>query len=102
MADETKKVLHGDEIEHSESADFMKVYANSAQVQTSVWDVRLIFGEMEVTQGRATVENSLMVIMSPQHAKALASALSNNIISYEQKIGEIKLPADLNTKLNAK
>jgi hypothetical protein len=42
--------------------------------------------------GVTKVEETVSVVMSPQHAKALLGVLQNNIREYEKHVGEIKLP----------
>jgi hypothetical protein len=80
------------ELESTRSEKFFKVYANSAQIETSVWDFQLIFGELTKTAGKLVIEQSVAIVMSPQHAKAFVGVLANNIREYEKKVGEIKLP----------
>ena len=75
------------------SPDYFKAYVNSARVESSVWDFRLTFGEITKSGAKRQVEQSLTVIMSPQHAKAFLSALASNLREYETKIGQINLPS---------
>jgi len=80
------------ELETVRSPNFLKIYVNSAQIEASIWDFRLIFGEMTQSSGKLLVEQSLAVIMSPQHAKALLNILASNLQEYEKKVGQINLP----------
>jgi hypothetical protein len=74
------------------SEKFQRVYSNAANIEVTAWDFNIIFGELKKTEGKMTIEQSVMVTMSPQHAKALADILSNNVREYEKNVGEIKLP----------
>ena len=67
-------------------------YSNSVQVRVSVWDFFLVFGTIE-QQGENQVEmrNFQGIYLSPQQAKALVSILQQNVTSYENAFGEIKL-----------
>lgn len=83
------------QIEIVKSAEFLKVYANSAQIEAGPWDFRITFGE--ATRGgedKVIVEQSVAVIMSPQHAKAFLSVLANNVRQYEKQIAEINMPPE--------
>lgn len=71
-----------------------RVYANNAQVEMSVWDLRITFGEFLRVGKEIRVEQSVSVTMSPQHAKALLRVLSTNLSEYESRFGEINLPPD--------
>ena len=81
-----------EELNFIRSDRFVKIYANNALIEASIWDIRVTFGEMTISEGKTTVEQLVAVVMSPHHAKALASVLTNHIEKYEQSVGEIKLP----------
>ena len=83
------------QLELEKSPTFCRFYANSAQIEVTPWDFRLIFGELVKTGSKPKVEQSVAVIMSPQHAKALLGVLAANLREYESKIGKIDLPAGL-------
>jgi hypothetical protein len=89
---EQRTTLKPEDMNFVRSDKFIRVYANNTQIEATVWDVRLTFGDMTVSEGKVTVEQILAVVISPQHAKALVNVLANNIAKYEQDIGEIKLP----------
>ena len=82
-------------LQFARSEAFVKVYANNVQIETSTWDCRLTFGETTMVQGKRSVEQVVSVVMSPQHAKALAGLLANQLMKYEEKLGPIRFePAD--------
>src|SRR5690348_12869371 len=68
---------------------FTSVYANSAQLQMSAFDVKITFGEVA---SETTIEQKVFVILSLHHAKVFAQMLSDNLRNYEQQVGELKLP----------
>jgi hypothetical protein len=82
------------QIEIVKSAQFFKVYANSAQIETGPWDFRITFGEATTSGDKVIVEQSVAVAMSPQHAKAVSDLLAKNVRDYEKRIGEIKMPSE--------
>jgi hypothetical protein len=76
-----------------QSTAFVHVYTSNVQIETSVFDVRLTFGDKRSqADGRTYIEQSLEVVMSLQHAKALVLTLAQNLKHYEEQVGEIKLP----------
>ncbi len=92
MPDTEKPAEPQVEIETARSERFVVLYANNAEIETSVWDFRLTFGELRKAGSKLVAEQSATIIMSPQHAKALAGVLASNVREYEKKVGEIKLP----------
>lgn len=78
------------------SQTFMSIYSNSAQLEVTPWDFRLIFGELKPEANKPPkIEQLVSIIMSPQHAKALVQMLTTYLQEYEKNVGEIKLPVAL-------
>lgn len=74
------------------TADYREGYANSVQVQMSVWDFRLSFGTAsQETANEVKVSTFQSVYLSPQQAKALWNVLGQNLAQYEQTFGQIAL-----------
>jgi hypothetical protein len=72
--------------------DYREGYANSVQVQKSVWDFRLTFGTAyQETVEEITINSFQTIYLSPQQAKALCSVLEQNLLQYEQAFGPIAL-----------
>ena len=72
--------------------DYRESYANSVQVRVNVWDFFLVFGTLQQqSESEVEVHNFQGVYLSPQQAKALLHILQQNIVSYENTFGEIKL-----------
>jgi hypothetical protein len=78
------------------SPTFASLYANDTQIQTTPWDIRLIFGEIAEppTEERPTVVITVLgqVRMSPQHAKLVAKLLVEQLEAYEKRVGPIPQP----------
>lgn len=72
-----------------------RYYANIAGVQTCVYDMAFYFGTKkdreEKEDSNLDKDVDLVVLMSPQHAKALANILNEHIQNYEKTFGEIRL-----------
>lgn len=81
------------EFETVRSEGFLKIYANSVQIETGPWDFRLIFGDATRSGSKVLTEQSVAIVMSPQHAKVFASILAGSVREYEKQVGEIITPA---------
>lgn len=68
-------------------------YANVAILSSTLAEIVLDFGQ--VLPHTPTAQVKSRVIMSPVHAKMLHMRLAQQIASYEQQNGEIKLPQTL-------
>jgi Protein of unknown function (DUF3467) len=74
------------------TSDYRENYANSVQVQMSVWDFHLSFGiAHQETADEITVGTFQTIYLSPQQAKALWNVLGQNLVQYEQTFGQIAL-----------
>jgi hypothetical protein len=83
----------GEEQIREYSPDFVKRYANHANVSISLWDVALTFGEIEGERdGKAVISQTVRVNMSKELAKVLLALLGQHLFAYESEIGEIVLP----------
>jgi Protein of unknown function (DUF3467) len=72
--------------------DYREGYANSVQVQKSVWDFRLTFGTAyQDTAEQITINTFQTIYLSPQQAKALWNVLGQNVLQYEHTFGTISL-----------
>ncbi len=71
--------------------DYREEYANSVQVNVSIWDFFLQFGVLKVGGNDVTFSSFQGVYMSPQQAKALQLVLAQNIAQYESTFGEIRI-----------
>jgi flagellar protein FlaG len=72
--------------------DYREGYANSVQVQKSVWDFRLTFGTAyQEKPEEITVQSFQTIYLSPQQAKALCNILGQNLVQYEHAFGTISL-----------
>jgi hypothetical protein len=72
--------------------DYREGYANSVQVQKSVWDFRLTFGTAYQEKPEEVIIQSFQTIyLSPQQAKALCNLLGQNLVQYEHAFGSISL-----------
>ncbi len=75
------------------------VYANNTFVSATSWDIRLTFSELipDPLDGPVTNELRANVVLTPKQAKALAMTLSGVVQKYEEQLGEIVWPDQLNS-----
>lgn len=100
MATQTKdqKTKAGRSVKRIRAANHVSLYANNAQVEVSLFELKLSFGEMvEADEHHVTFEDKFTVILSPQHAKILAAAFMTNVANYEKQFGKINIPKEFGT-----
>lgn len=79
-------------IENQRREDFAEFYANNSQVLSSVWDLRLVFGQLDQSQGPNTiVQHSAVTLPWPQ-AKVMLYFLQMHLASHEAEHGKIIVP----------
>ena len=77
------------------SKDFVSLYANHVQVEQNAFDLKLLLGELDQSQGTVRVEQHSSVTFSWMQAKLLAYYLQLNIATYEFQNGKIQIRKDL-------
>ena len=73
------------------AADFKVVYCNALRMGAGPYDVQFMFGMIQERNGPEdqVVEEQVMVIVSPQHARALMNSLRITLETYENNFGPI-------------
>jgi hypothetical protein len=79
----------------SRDEDFASLYANNVQFETSVWDLKLIFGQLNQAKGTSVVEQHTAMSVSWLEAKLLAYFLTVNLVLHQTQNGEVKVPASV-------
>ena len=77
------------------SPNFVDIYANDTYIQTSPWDVRLMFAVMSEHGPDQSVPSPIRVAdvrLSLHHAKKVAQLLTEQIQNYERANGTLALP----------
>jgi hypothetical protein len=76
--------------------DAFNAYINNTQFAYTKWDVQMVCGVITVSKdkGHQFAEEVGVIVMSPEHAKAVSEALIKNIEAYEAEHGEITVPKD--------
>ncbi len=79
-------------------------YCNNLELNISLYDFIFNFNLKTPAENNNTEEelnDSVKVIMSPQHAKALMVIVNKNVEFYEKNFGVITLPDNMVNKLSA-
>ena len=85
-------------INSTKRSDYRESYSNSVQIRVNVWDFFLQFGTINQTVPEAIdIEYFQGIYLSPQQAKALLNVLQQNVVTYENAFGEIKLDPRMGT-----
>jgi hypothetical protein len=72
-------------------ANLSAIYANAAMVSQTVSEIVLDFLQVMPNDPRARVQSR--VVMTPTNAKLFLKALETNLARWEEKHGEIEVPA---------
>ncbi|MGA2327762.1 MAG: hypothetical protein ABSH05_15880 [Bryobacteraceae bacterium] len=80
-----------DKIKLQRAEDFEALYANNIQFETSVWDLKLIFGQLD--QGKSCVEQHTAITLPWVHAKIAAYYFLLNLVFQQAIEGPINVPA---------
>lgn len=87
--DQQFEVLNVATVPTTNVADFKTIYANNVNIGLSPWDIQMTFGRITSAN---TIEHHVLVVISPQWAKALSSVLQKVVHDYEAKFGQVNIP----------
>jgi len=79
------------EIRFERGEDFTSLYANNVQFESSVWDLKMIFGQLD--QGKGVIEQHTSMTLSWLHAKVAAYYLLINVLLQQSRTGAISIPS---------
>jgi hypothetical protein len=79
-------------VEFRRSEDFVSVYANNALFEASLWDLKVILGILDQTEGKVAIEQHTAVSMPWMQVKLFSYWLRLNIAIYETNNGKIHIP----------
>ena len=79
----------------TDTLDFESVYANNTLIENSLWDLKIIFGQLEQHTGRPQVDWHTAVTVPWLQSKILSYYLRLNILSHEADNGTIKVPGQV-------
>jgi hypothetical protein len=81
--------------ERRRAPNYLHCYANNVQIESTLWDINMIFGEVQEVfpdEPKIVVQDLVSVVMTPEHAKAMCMTLVQHLKTYEQNYGKIRFP----------
>ena len=72
--------------------EFASLYANNVLFETSVWDLKMIFGQLDLTRKPPTVEYHTAIAVPWLQAKIMSYYLQANLALYESEHGRLMIP----------
>jgi hypothetical protein len=76
--------------------DFYEAYANNVLLEQSVWDLKLIFGQLDQSGGKtATIQLHTAITLPWAQAKILSYWLRGHLDAYEITNGKIPIPSSI-------
>lgn len=75
-------------------------YINSANIRSGLYDIEILLSRVDTWGSAPAALVQVRIVMSPQHAKAMAKIMSDNIERYEKTFGPLKTEAELLVALN--
>lgn len=75
--------------------DFFETYANQATYESSVWDLKIIFGQLDQSSGAGRVKQTLAVTIPWTQAKLAVFSLKLLVTGMELQNGKIQIRPDL-------
>jgi hypothetical protein len=94
---ESRKQLQADKQERADftrDEDFTSLYANNVRYESSAWDVKIIFGQLDQSggAGKTIVEQHTAVTVTWPNAKIMAYFLLANCLIQQSQTGPIQIP----------
>jgi hypothetical protein len=72
--------------------EFASLYANNVQLESSVWDLKIMFGQLDQAKGPNVINQHTAMTMSWPAAKIAAYYLLLHIVGHQSVNGPIQLP----------
>lgn len=91
------KLEVGEQKEFKRTDDFVSLYVNNTQFGYTRFDFQIMFGRVEISRDNNynQIQETAVVTMTPEYAKALLTDFAKVLMQYEQAHGEIKIRPDV-------
>lgn len=81
-------------LEIRRDVDFVARYANNVQLESSAWDMKLIFGLLDLHDAeKQTIEQHTSMSLAWPEIKVFLYLMRLHLALYEQENGKVKIPA---------
>jgi hypothetical protein len=74
---------------------FKSLYSNNVQFETSVWDLKMVFGEIDQSKGQDAVVQHSGVTVGWAEAKIFGYFLLVNLVLHQAREGQIHIPSSV-------
>lgn len=81
--------------EYRRDEDFVVRYANNALLEPTVWDLKITFGQTDLSIGPNVVTQHTAMTLPWPYLKIFSYLLSTNIAAQEAENGRIKVPLNI-------
>jgi hypothetical protein len=75
--------------------DFASLYANNIWYESSAWDLRLLFGQLDQSKGPNVVAQHTAIALSWLQVKLMIYYLQINLALHEVQNGRVAIPASV-------
>ncbi len=82
-------------IDYRRNEDFFGEYANNIKLDSSNWDLKLTFGELNMSEGPNVVDQKFSTTIPWAQAKVLHYFLSLHLFGQEEDYGRIVIPTGI-------
>lgn len=79
-------------LQFKRNEDFESLYANNVRFESSIWDLKLIFGQLDQSTGGEVIELHTAMALPWTTAKIMLYYLHVNIALHELENGKIRIP----------
>ena len=73
---------------------YREAYANNVYFEQSVWDLKLIFGQLDQREGKVLIKQHTAITLPWTQVKLLSYWLKGHLEAYEMANGKIHVPAN--------
>lgn len=82
-------------IDYKKTEDFASAYANNIFLESSLWDLRLIFGELDQQVGPNAVVQHTAITLPWAQVKVFAYFLESHLLAHEMQNGRVQIPSSI-------
>ncbi len=75
--------------------DFATRYANNALFESTIWDLKITFGQTDIVQGPNVVVQHTAITIPWNYAKIFAYLIQAQIAAQEAEFGHIPVPSNI-------
>ena len=83
------------DIKLERTENFVSRYANNLRFESSVWDLKVIFGELDQSQGDELVHQHTLITLPWTTVKLLIYFLRVNLTLHERQNGKVKMASSV-------